>query len=243
MLLNFNDYIKEENVYLNINLKNEYAKYNKLLFDNELLDIPLNWDKSKKHAGVVKYKTETINRKIYNSDIKLFISTFFEKSYQDVINILIHEMIHVYLAQNNINDTSMHGVKYMKKLEEINNQGYNIPLSENVEDMNVKDIKNTEYFIVLMEDNFNNTIKKSVGVYKKELNTDDNINAIIKMLERVKKFNVKLNYKLDFMLSNNNNLNKYKIKRTFNTFETFIISDDYYSELLKTSDLIKHIEI
>jgi hypothetical protein len=144
MLLNFNDYIKEENVYLNINLKNEYAKYNKLLFDNELLDIPLNWDKSKKHAGVVKYKTETINRKIYNSDIKLFISTFFEKSYQDVINILIHEMIHVYLAQNNINDTSMHGVKYMKKLEEINNQGYNIPLSENAENSSIHVLKNAE---------------------------------------------------------------------------------------------------
>ncbi len=51
-----------------------------------------------------------------------------ERTYQET---LLHEMIHLYIAQQRIKDTSAHGEVFQRWMKEINSHGWNITVSAN----------------------------------------------------------------------------------------------------------------
>lgn len=95
-------------------LQAKYAYYNKLLFDNKLPTIPIEWKSMKTAGGIVHYRATRSSRpaphplmvrlgrvdKHANYDLKpdslrMELSPLYKKSEQALDDTLIHEMIHV----------------------------------------------------------------------------------------------------------------------------------------------------
>lgn len=118
----------------NFNIEKEYAYLNRLLFNNELpKNLKLSWIKSKVKFGLAKAKME--NGQAVPTEINL--SDFFEVTYEQMMGILVHEMVHTYLQQNQLfNDKYPHDHVFSKKVDDINRSGkvnFKVPPTESIE--------------------------------------------------------------------------------------------------------------
>lgn len=114
---------------------------NKLLFDNKVKPVPLKWFKSKTKVGIMVhtgYEIEYVG-----------ISTFYKMTKKQFLETLAHEMIHVYMLQQKINDNGDHGREFQKILNSINQKH---------PEYNIKPTENADFFSV------NSTKKKLTGV-------------------------------------------------------------------------------
>lgn len=101
----------------------EFDKFNKLLFNGELKKtFPIVWShgKVKKHLGMVSFYRQN------NQITKFEIINSIELERNDFNDTLIHEMIHVYLIQNGLNDG--HGPNFMRLARKFNAMGYHITI-------------------------------------------------------------------------------------------------------------------
>lgn len=132
-------------------LRTKYAHYNHLLFDGILPDIPISWKKMKGAGGMVYFQKRLTNRpppnpmmvrlgrvdKYANWDvvpesITLYLSPIFKKSEQVLDGLLIHEMIHVWFATNEMMGEG-HGVKFLEQVRRCSKVvGFVVPLRDNV---------------------------------------------------------------------------------------------------------------
>lgn len=102
-------------------IKERFQAFNQQIFKGELPTIPLEMGRSRTQLGSVRYsrKRTLIGIKRIDS-IKMRFSTAFdlpERVWEDTI---IHEMIHLYIIHNGIQDTSPHGCRFRKMMQEIN---------------------------------------------------------------------------------------------------------------------------
>jgi len=107
-------------------LKKYYDDFNKKYFDDELPNIPVQYVNSKKFGGWVD---ATRNKKTNEISVnRLVISKFFKRDEDNFIQILLHEMIHVWLLYNNILERKQHGLAFKRKSREIEEiSGVKIP--------------------------------------------------------------------------------------------------------------------
>lgn len=110
-------------------IENYFDKFNKAYFNNSLIrNFPCTVSSSRKMGGYVRV---TRSFKILSFNISKHYA-FDTKDFEDII---IHEMIHTYIFQNNIIDDSAHGHIFCKLVYEINNK-YNrnviIKLNRNI---------------------------------------------------------------------------------------------------------------
>lgn len=129
---------KDEIVDFNkINLYDEYNKLDKLLFNGSLPEVPMKWSNRKRALGHVKFKHFKDTGKI--SDMELWISKFFSVTYQQFLNTLAHEMIHIYQLSKPNPFSQMdgkHGSDFMKEAQRINNMGLGFNITKtNGEDL------------------------------------------------------------------------------------------------------------
>ena len=120
----------------------EFKKYNGLLFNGELNPVKLGWEYNSHFFGRTKRIKSKIVPKLYhktyfgkkiNFKIKpkiyfgeeITISCYYCYDYDTFKNILIHEMVHVFIIQKGYNDNESHGDIFMKKSTEIDKGGYN----------------------------------------------------------------------------------------------------------------------
>jgi hypothetical protein len=120
-----------------INLYDEYNKLNKLLFNGSLPEVPMKWSNRKRALGHVKFKHFKNTGKI--SNMELWISKFFSVTYQQFLNTLAHEMIHIYQLSKPNPLSQMdgkHGSDFMKEAQRINNMGLGFNITKtNGEDL------------------------------------------------------------------------------------------------------------
>lgn len=118
-----------------LNLQDEYQKLNKLLFNGELQPVEMKWEVVKHCGGRV---VGTRMKRMVGRQWKpygpttiqyLGMSTYMQLTYQKFVNILAHEMIHVYMIQNNINDLGYHGPLFKNHMDKINKRGLGITIS------------------------------------------------------------------------------------------------------------------
>ena len=65
-------------------------------------------------------------------DHAIHVSILFEQGENEFKNVLLHEMIHYYIAYNNIQDTGLHGEVFRKMMNWLNSEhGWNMKVSEN----------------------------------------------------------------------------------------------------------------
>lgn len=119
---------------------------NDKLFGGELKRIPLMWKTMRGSGGHLKStrRTTVINGKKTVTDTPdyIAISDFYKKDEKQILDTLAHEMLHLWIVQNNIQDDSYHGLRFKEKMREINKLGIvTIDLKDDVTDLDVSDDK------------------------------------------------------------------------------------------------------
>lgn len=115
-------------------VKNKFDEYNKLIFNSVLPDLPILLGSSKSYLGQLLYRRKiSFFLKTQYTDFRLRISTRIDLPQSVLEDIIIHEMIHYYIAYNNIKDTSSHGEYFKKMMSEINSKySRNISISHKI---------------------------------------------------------------------------------------------------------------
>lgn len=102
-------------------LYKKFDDFNKLCFEGKLPAVEIKLSRARKSLGQLRFKTtRTLLGRKRISDISIAISTSFDMSETIMEDILIHEMIHLYILVNKIKDTSPHGPAFRSIMNEIN---------------------------------------------------------------------------------------------------------------------------
>lgn len=154
--MNFQEYLSEASG--PYDLKKHFQRLNREVFIGTLhLHFPLVWRKSKRRAGWVKTNTKRLS----TGDVletwvtELGISTYFKWPKKRFIAILLHEMIHVKLIQEDMEDrNSHHGRNFKREMERIRNMGYEVTRTENAADFELADdVSTKELYGVMINEN------------------------------------------------------------------------------------------
>lgn len=215
----------------NINLQQEFNKLNNQLFDNEVPDVPLKWSKRKTALGHVKIQVNRVTRVILN--MELWMSTFFAVTYRQFLNVMAHEMIHVYLNTENIaNAYNPHGREFMREADRINGMGLGFNITKtNGEDLAISDKTklNVKPLIAIIYD-FDGQYNVGVttpNVYQRDF---DRLVKILQSAVNRGKYN---RIELNVIETKNPQLLKYTIQRSFQRSVGHApISDKLLEELL-----------
>lgn len=110
-------------------IKEKFKEYNNLYFDGKLPMPKFDIMHTYKMSGYFIFdpvkKGRIRNKKIYITDSFDFTEEMFR-------NILVHEMIHYYIAYNNIKDNDDHGIEFLKIAEELNKK-YGLSITKKID--------------------------------------------------------------------------------------------------------------
>ena len=183
----------------------EFDKYNRLIFNNTLTrDFPCIFKKDKHLMGFVQVKY--VNLKMYVN--KLVLTSFYKLSHEQYVNLLVHEMIHVELAQNQVDEKDSHGPKFIKRMDQIN-KDFNLNITKLGDRTNLT--TNTKKKLIQF------VIMNGVGlmVYKKPMSESDRI-EFMEDIQYTADFRQK-DIKLEFGESDSVELSRFIIARTSKT--------------------------
>ena len=133
-------------------IKEKFEYYNNLCFEGKLPMPPIRLNMRYGQMGVTKWKTiEESDGTTNNYDISIEISIRRSLPEEEYIDTIVHEMIHYYIAYNNIKDDSPHGTMFMRKMQEITNTyGVKITLAFNpAEEYLVNSISRIRYVCIV----------------------------------------------------------------------------------------------
>lgn len=214
----------------NIDLYDEYDKLNRLLFDGKLPRVSMKWSNRKGSFGHVN---ALINRRTGESKVNyLGMSSFHSMPYRVFKNTLAHEMIHVKQIIDLTHDiNNPHGRRFQEEANRINNMGLgfnitavsdeNLGVSDNIKPKNlvgiILKIDGNNYLAVTKNNVYEEGFDRIVNMYEKLVNRGKYREIDITVVE-----------------SNNPQMQKYKILRTFNSGISYSpISNELLSNLLQ----------
>lgn len=145
--MRFKQFLKEG---LNVSkIESLYDKYNRIAFDNTLPNIPIVITNNKRVAQGTK--PGALAATVYtrsgstNSNIQLVFKNL-NLSDDLLVQILVHEMIHVKIASGSERDSSMHGPLFMQYLKQVEAKvGFRIPVDVESKDF-YKALNDTDHF-------------------------------------------------------------------------------------------------
>lgn len=112
-------------------IESKFNEYNRLMFNNNLPELPIKLSKAKTSLGQLAFKRRRTwyGRTVY-SDFRLRVSVHYDLSEEELEDIIIHEMIHYYIFVNRLKDKSAHGPLFRQIMKDINTKyGRNISIS------------------------------------------------------------------------------------------------------------------
>jgi len=103
-------------------VQSKIGEFNALIFSSSLPPIPVKLSKARSFLGKMQYKKKKniLGRVSGNTDFLMRISTMFDLSESEQDDVIIHEMIHYYIAYKGIRDNSTHGKVFRRYMDEIN---------------------------------------------------------------------------------------------------------------------------
>ncbi len=127
-------------------LQNNFNALNELYFYNELKMPKFEITHVKSYLGQYHYKRDIFGE-LVESIIR--ISDMYDRSEKDIINTLAHEMIHLYIRQNNIRDTRPHHGKIFNMIADRLNHdgGFHISRTDNIEGCGFRNKSDKEFYI------------------------------------------------------------------------------------------------
>jgi hypothetical protein len=203
------------------------------MFDGKLKIVPLRWMRTKNKLGVMAYDE--------NGNIQyVAISDFYNITHQQYLDVLAHEMIHVWLEQLGVREKDPHGSKFIAKVNELNARfpKFNIKKTENAADYTVANSKANEYGAVIFEEE--NSTYSIVVVNKSAINDV----AIDEFLTGIKKYALHKfrSLTIDIYKSSDPELTKFKIKRSLslNSLELFVAKEELIKQIKSNGKLVSH---
>lgn len=144
-MIKFKDILKESPKE-RFDLKREFDILNRKLFKNQLTPVKLGWSRSKNVLGAVRVLTQRSDygKKDYYKIKDLKITTVYEFTREQFLATLAHEMIHVYMLQNDMvhSGADYHGYEFehlVKEKEKI--LGFKINRTESPSELELTNTK------------------------------------------------------------------------------------------------------
>lgn len=120
------------------NMSEKFREYNKLYFNNSLPLPKFEIMHTYKESGYFMFQKEKGKSRIKYK--KIFMTDYFDFTEEMYRNILVHEMIHYYIAFNHIEDDDAHGKEFTKIANELNTK-YGLKITDTI---NASSFKITE---------------------------------------------------------------------------------------------------
>lgn len=131
-------------------IEQKFRDYNKEYFNNELPIPKFGLLKSYMTCGYFSCKKIIGKRRLKGQ--RLDISVYYDWDEEELKNVIIHEMIHYYLAHKHIDNELTHGEAFKKMANDFNEK-YNLKISQKVDCSKFKKTKNApklSWFLVQM---------------------------------------------------------------------------------------------
>ncbi len=102
-----------------------FDRFNALCFEGALPPVPIVLSKARTFLGKVEYKgvRGLFGLLSSNKDFRMKISTSFDLPQEELEDVVLHEMIHYYIAWKHLKDSSSHGKVFRSIMGQINS-GY-----------------------------------------------------------------------------------------------------------------------
>ena len=106
-------------------IQQHFDEYNVRFFAGALPPIPIKLSHAKGFLGKVTFtrKKQGLFRGYKNEDFVLRINARIDLPEELIQDTILHEMIHYYIAVNQLNDTSSHGQLFRREMARINQEG------------------------------------------------------------------------------------------------------------------------
>ena len=102
-------------------IESKFEEFNKLIFGGALPKVPIKLSHAKRSLGACAYKKRVMpGGRVENYDFRLRINASIELDERELEDVLIHEMIHYYIALHQIKDSSAHGKVFQRIMNEVN---------------------------------------------------------------------------------------------------------------------------
>lgn len=101
-------------------LQAAFKQYNHQIFEDKLPTPTLKLSRARTRLGQMAYKRKTSWGQTKYYDFTIGISTAFDLSQKELDDVIIHEMIHYYIAYTGLKDSSAHGNIFRSMMETIN---------------------------------------------------------------------------------------------------------------------------
>ena len=127
-------------------LSDNFDVINELYFNNELQKPKFKITHVKSYLGLYECKYGT-NGELSMSVIS--ISDMYDRTDNDIVNTLAHEMIHLYIRQNHIKDTRPHhGKVFYSVADRLNREGgFNISRTDSVDGCGFRNKSNKVFYV------------------------------------------------------------------------------------------------
>jgi hypothetical protein len=138
-------------------IESAFNKYNVLYFNGLLRKPVFKITNSKNRLGTLAIKISPFGAKSHT----LSVSKYYDRTEKQYDNTIIHEMIHLYISQNNIIDNGSHGRRFKAECARINKYGWNLSrttstsdwkLSNEATEREEKRLANASYSIIIYKE-------------------------------------------------------------------------------------------
>ena len=130
-----------------------FGEFNRNYFEGKLPQPRLALSRSRRQLGSMRFKRRMRMGRVETYDHAIHVSILFEQGENEFKNVLLHEMIHYYIAYNNIQDTGPHGEVFRKMMNWLNSEhGWNMKVSENGKALQMaqENIPRREYLVLAL---------------------------------------------------------------------------------------------
>lgn len=222
-------------------LKSKYRYWNSKGFGGELPSIPMKWVRSKRVGGyveaTVRYKTP-MDRRLGTGEVtlkKLAVSNFLQMSEERFDEILLHEMIHVYVMGilGKAGRGGGHGADFLAKRREVSSKtGVNIPMTEDISGLQLaEDVPDKDVGVLLA---------KRDG---KTLMQVFNLNVLKRVYRNVADTMERRGYPwFAFIQSNERELQKYPEQRKYNR-RWYKVNDSLVNDIMRGGRILQEVTV
>jgi hypothetical protein len=109
-------------------IESAFNKYNVLYFNGLLRKPVFKITNSKNRLGTLAIKISPFGTKSHT----LSVSKYYDRTEKQYDNTIIHEMIHLYISQNDIIDNGSHGRRFKAECARINKYGWDLSRTTDV---------------------------------------------------------------------------------------------------------------
>lgn len=200
-------------------LENSFDAYNKKYWKGKLRKPTFEICRTRTLLGQFSYRLDP-----YRPVWKIRISNVYDRSEKDYANTLLHEMIHLYIRQNNIKDTSKHhGQRFYDEANRINRYGWNISRTDDIDGCGLTNKSDAVYYMA--------SFKNNNGKYFLMSMNKNKIKYFIDKFEKYPDY-----YREWFMFKSTDDTKYAKYSKCIKVCRGYYISNDEYEECKKIAN-------